>query len=30
VAFTLDTYAHAMPGQHADAANAVVALVDAL
>jgi integrase len=30
VAFTLDTYAHVMPGQQADAAAAVAALVDAL
>ena len=28
VAFTLDTYAHAMPGQQADAAAAVARLVD--
>ena len=28
VAFTLDTYAHVMPGQQADAAAAVSALVD--
>jgi integrase len=28
VAFTLDTYAHVMPGQQADAADAVSALVD--
>jgi hypothetical protein len=30
VAFTLDTHAHLMPGQQADAAAAVAALVDAL
>jgi integrase len=30
VAFTLDTYAHVLPGQQADAAAAVAALVDAL
>jgi integrase len=29
VAFTLDTYAHVMPGQQADAAAAVAAMVDA-
>jgi integrase len=29
VAFTLDTYAHVMPGQQADAAAAVAALIDA-
>lgn len=28
VAFTLDTYAHVMPGQQAEAAAAVAALVD--
>jgi hypothetical protein len=28
VAFTLDTYAHVMPGQQASAAAAVAALVD--
>jgi integrase len=28
VAFTLDTYAHLMPGQQAEAAAAVAALVD--
>jgi len=30
VAFTLQTYAHVMPGQQADAAAAVSALVDAV
>ena len=30
VAFTLDTYAHVMPGQQAHAAAAVAALVDSL
>jgi hypothetical protein len=29
-AFTLDTYAHTMPGQQADAAAQVAAMVDAL
>jgi len=29
VAFTLDVYGHAMPGQQADAPAAVAALVDA-
>jgi len=29
VAFTLDTYAHVLPGQQADAAAAVAALVAA-
>jgi integrase len=28
VAFTLDTYGHVMPGQQADAAAAVAAMVD--
>ncbi len=30
VAFTLDTYAHTMPGQQADAAAQVAAMIDAL
>jgi len=30
VSFTLDVYAHVMPGQQADAAAAVAAMVDGL